>query len=163
MFPQTERVISGRQDQSLSLNGNKAELSQQARNTSAWNDGRAFLQCFGPGLMKHHVNPETLLAIIWCFIHILGRRLHIILMHLYCGLGVESTQGFMHREWSTANPVHWRNPFIVLPLPLQLHIAAANGYVQAAELLLEGGARMDLRDSDGWQPLHAAACWGQVR
>lgn len=22
---------------------------------------------------------------------------------------------------------------------------------------------MDLRDSDGWQPLHAAACWGQVR
>lgn len=43
-----------------------------------------------------------------------------------------------------------------------LHIAAANGYVQAAELLLEGGARMDLRDADGWQPLHAAACWGQM-
>uniref|UniRef100_A0A1A8LAH0 Protein phosphatase 1 regulatory subunit 16A n=2 Tax=Nothobranchius pienaari TaxID=704102 RepID=A0A1A8LAH0_9TELE len=43
-----------------------------------------------------------------------------------------------------------------------LHIAAANGYVQAAELLLEGGARMDLRDFDGWQPLHAAACWGQM-
>ncbi|XP_042186096.1 protein phosphatase 1 regulatory inhibitor subunit 16B isoform X2 [Oncorhynchus tshawytscha] len=43
-----------------------------------------------------------------------------------------------------------------------LHIAAANGYVQAAELLLEGGARMDLRDTDGWQPLHAAACWGQM-
>lgn len=45
---------------------------------------------------------------------------------------------------------------------VQLHIAAANGYVQATELLLEGGARMDLRDSDGWQALHAAACWGQV-
>ncbi|XP_060899242.1 protein phosphatase 1 regulatory inhibitor subunit 16B [Labrus mixtus] len=43
-----------------------------------------------------------------------------------------------------------------------LHISAANGYVQAAELLLEGGARMDLRDTDGWQPLHAAACWGQM-
>ncbi|KAM3622354.1 uncharacterized protein V6R79_023591 [Siganus canaliculatus] len=43
-----------------------------------------------------------------------------------------------------------------------LHIAAANGYVQATELLLEGGARMDLRDTDGWQPLHAAACWGQM-
>ncbi|KAG7493522.1 phosphatase 1 regulatory inhibitor subunit 16B [Solea senegalensis] len=43
-----------------------------------------------------------------------------------------------------------------------LHVAAANGYVQAAELLLEGGGRMDLRDSDGWQPLHAAACWGQM-
>lgn len=51
----------------------------------------------------------------------------------------------------------------IVCLSLQLHIAAANGYVQAAELLLEGGARMDLRDSDGWQPLHAAACWGQVR
>uniref|UniRef100_A0A3Q4GH46 Protein phosphatase 1, regulatory subunit 16B n=1 Tax=Neolamprologus brichardi TaxID=32507 RepID=A0A3Q4GH46_NEOBR len=47
-------------------------------------------------------------------------------------------------------------------LLLQLHIAAANGYAQAAELLLEGGARVDLRDSDGWQPLHAAACWGQM-
>ncbi|XP_066558249.1 protein phosphatase 1 regulatory inhibitor subunit 16B [Amia ocellicauda] len=43
-----------------------------------------------------------------------------------------------------------------------LHIAAANGYVQAAELLLEGGARLDRRDTDGWQPLHAAACWGQM-
>ncbi|KAI1899957.1 hypothetical protein AGOR_G00067270 [Albula goreensis] len=43
-----------------------------------------------------------------------------------------------------------------------LHIAAANGYLQAAELLLEGGARMDQRDGDGWQPLHAAACWGQM-
>ncbi|KAL4655764.1 protein phosphatase 1 regulatory inhibitor subunit 16B [Arapaima gigas] len=43
-----------------------------------------------------------------------------------------------------------------------LHIAAANGYAQAAELLLESGARLDLRDTDGWQPLHAAACWGQM-
>lgn len=59
--------------------------------------------------------------------------------------------------------MHWKDLIIVPPLPLQLHITAANGYVQAAELLLEGGARMDLRDSDGWQPLHAAACWGQVR
>lgn len=49
------------------------------------------------------------------------------------------------------------------PLTFQLHIAAANGYFQAAELLLEGGGRVELRDSDGWQPLHAAACWGQVR
>ncbi|XP_048877775.1 protein phosphatase 1 regulatory inhibitor subunit 16B [Brienomyrus brachyistius] len=44
-----------------------------------------------------------------------------------------------------------------------LHIAAANGYIQAAELLLEGGAQMDLRDCDGWQPLHAATCWGQMQ
>lgn len=43
-----------------------------------------------------------------------------------------------------------------------LHVAAANGYREAAELLLEHRARHDSRDSDGWQPLHAAACWGQV-
>ncbi|XP_069035493.1 protein phosphatase 1 regulatory inhibitor subunit 16B [Lepisosteus oculatus] len=43
-----------------------------------------------------------------------------------------------------------------------LHIVAANGYAQAAELLLEGGARLDVQDVDGWQPLHAAACWGQM-
>ncbi|XP_066058696.1 protein phosphatase 1 regulatory subunit 16A isoform X3 [Chamaea fasciata] len=44
-----------------------------------------------------------------------------------------------------------------------LHVAAANGYAQAAELLLEHRARPDARDRDGWQPLHAAACWGQVQ
>uniref|UniRef100_A0A8D2PT04 Protein phosphatase 1 regulatory subunit 16A n=1 Tax=Zosterops lateralis melanops TaxID=1220523 RepID=A0A8D2PT04_ZOSLA len=43
-----------------------------------------------------------------------------------------------------------------------LHVAAANGYMEAAELLLEHRARPDARDHDGWQPLHAAACWGQV-
>ncbi|KAM9304465.1 protein phosphatase 1 regulatory subunit 16A [Morus bassanus] len=44
-----------------------------------------------------------------------------------------------------------------------LHIAAANGYAEAAELLLEHRAGVDARDEDGWEPLHAAACWGQVR
>ncbi|NWS78741.1 PP16A phosphatase, partial [Crotophaga sulcirostris] len=43
-----------------------------------------------------------------------------------------------------------------------LHIAAANGYVEAAELLLENRAGVGTRDEDGWEPLHAAACWGQV-
>ncbi|NWV42402.1 PP16A phosphatase, partial [Grantiella picta] len=43
-----------------------------------------------------------------------------------------------------------------------LHVAAANGYLEAAELLLEHRASTDSRDEDGWQPLHAAACWGQV-
>ncbi|KAJ8340964.1 hypothetical protein SKAU_G00332550 [Synaphobranchus kaupii] len=43
-----------------------------------------------------------------------------------------------------------------------LHIAAAHGLLQVAELLLQGGGSTDLRDRDGWQPLHAAACWGQV-
>ncbi|CAN8178611.1 unnamed protein product [Coccothraustes coccothraustes] len=44
-----------------------------------------------------------------------------------------------------------------------LHVAAANGYLEAAELLLERRARPDARDADGWTPLHAAACWGQVQ
>ncbi|NXX11326.1 PP16A phosphatase, partial [Podargus strigoides] len=44
-----------------------------------------------------------------------------------------------------------------------LHIAAANGYAEAAELLLEHRAGIDARDEDGWTPLHAAACWGQVQ
>ncbi|XP_075561942.1 LOW QUALITY PROTEIN: protein phosphatase 1 regulatory subunit 16A [Pelecanus crispus] len=44
-----------------------------------------------------------------------------------------------------------------------LHIAAANGYAEAAELLLEHRAGTDAKDEDGWEPLHAAACWGQVQ
>ncbi|XP_074842624.1 protein phosphatase 1 regulatory subunit 16A isoform X1 [Carettochelys insculpta] len=43
-----------------------------------------------------------------------------------------------------------------------LHIASANGYLEAAELLLEHKASMSAKDEDGWEPLHAAACWGQV-
>ncbi|KAM9306031.1 protein phosphatase 1 regulatory subunit 16A-like, partial [Gastrophryne carolinensis] len=44
-----------------------------------------------------------------------------------------------------------------------LHIAAANGYLEAAELLLEHKASVSARDCDGWEPLHAAACWGQMQ
>uniref|UniRef100_A0A673H0U0 Protein phosphatase 1 regulatory subunit 16B n=1 Tax=Sinocyclocheilus rhinocerous TaxID=307959 RepID=A0A673H0U0_9TELE len=44
----------------------------------------------------------------------------------------------------------------------QCFSSTANGYAEAAEMLLEGGARTDMKDSDGWTPLHAAACWGQV-
>ncbi|XP_062424448.1 protein phosphatase 1 regulatory subunit 16A [Rhea pennata] len=43
-----------------------------------------------------------------------------------------------------------------------LHIASANGYLEAAELLLEHKASMSTKDEDGWEPLHAAACWGQI-
>lgn len=43
-----------------------------------------------------------------------------------------------------------------------LHIAAANGYLEAAELLLDHKAALNARDCDGWEPLHAAACWGQI-
>nr|XP_037855870.1 protein phosphatase 1 regulatory subunit 16A isoform X3 [Chlorocebus sabaeus]XP_037855871.1 protein phosphatase 1 regulatory subunit 16A isoform X3 [Chlorocebus sabaeus]XP_037855872.1 protein phosphatase 1 regulatory subunit 16A isoform X3 [Chlorocebus sabaeus]XP_037855873.1 protein phosphatase 1 regulatory subunit 16A isoform X3 [Chlorocebus sabaeus] len=45
---------------------------------------------------------------------------------------------------------------------LQLHIAAANGFSEAAALLLEHRASLSAKDQDGWEPLHAAAYWGQV-
>ena len=40
------------------------------------------------------------------------------------------------------------------------HIAAANGYLEVLEFLLDHGARFDIGDKDDWQPIHAAACWG---
>lgn len=39
---------------------------------------------------------------------------------------------------------------------------SANGYLSVAELLLENKAQVEVKDLDGWTPLHAAACWGQV-
>ncbi|KAI5719925.1 hypothetical protein M8J76_016696 [Diaphorina citri] len=39
-----------------------------------------------------------------------------------------------------------------------LHIAAANGYLRVVEYLLD----QHHVDKDGWQPVHAAACWGHV-
>ena len=45
---------------------------------------------------------------------------------------------------------------------LQLHIGSANGYDEVVEYLLENGADIEAEDNDGWQPIHAAACWGQV-
>ena len=45
---------------------------------------------------------------------------------------------------------------------LQLHFAAANGFTEAAALLLEHRASLSAKDLDGWEPLHAAAYWGQV-
>lgn len=44
----------------------------------------------------------------------------------------------------------------------QLHIASANGYLAVAELLLENRTKVEMKDYDGWTPLHAASCWGQV-
>lgn len=86
--------------------------------------------------------------------------LYNVLWHVHCHFSMNFTLFFLH-----ANSKSWAlgENNLFPSLLLQLHIAAANGYTQAAELLLEGGARVDLRDSDGWQPLHAAACWGQVR
>lgn len=43
------------------------------------------------------------------------------------------------------------------------HIAAANGYQEVLEFLLDHGAKFDIGDKDLWQPIHAAACWGHDR
>lgn len=42
-----------------------------------------------------------------------------------------------------------------------LHVAAANGYQEVAEFLLDHHVSVDRRDFDSWQPIHAAACWLQ--
>nr|XP_033770054.1 protein phosphatase 1 regulatory inhibitor subunit 16B [Geotrypetes seraphini]XP_033770055.1 protein phosphatase 1 regulatory inhibitor subunit 16B [Geotrypetes seraphini]XP_033770056.1 protein phosphatase 1 regulatory inhibitor subunit 16B [Geotrypetes seraphini]XP_033770058.1 protein phosphatase 1 regulatory inhibitor subunit 16B [Geotrypetes seraphini] len=44
-----------------------------------------------------------------------------------------------------------------------LHIAGAHGYIRAAEILLEHGAKVDIKDWEDWEPLHAAAFWGQMQ
>ncbi|XP_073968972.1 myosin phosphatase targeting subunit 75D isoform X6 [Rhodnius prolixus] len=44
----------------------------------------------------------------------------------------------------------------------QLHIAAANGYLRVVEFLLDHHVSTDVKDIDGWQPVHAAACWGHI-
>lgn len=41
-----------------------------------------------------------------------------------------------------------------------LHVAAAKGYMEVMRLLLQAGYDTELRDGDGWTPLHAAAHWG---
>lgn len=45
---------------------------------------------------------------------------------------------------------------------VQMHIAAANGYDEVVEYLLDHGAKISMVDHDAWQPIHAAACWGHV-
>ena len=44
----------------------------------------------------------------------------------------------------------------------QLHIAAANGYDKVAKYLLDSNVEVNTKDHDGWQPIHAAACWAHV-
>lgn len=43
-----------------------------------------------------------------------------------------------------------------------MHVAAANAYVEVLEFLLENDADIEVVDKDGWKPIHAAACWGNV-
>ena len=51
---------------------------------------------------------------------------------------------------------------INIKILLQLHIAAANGYIRVIEFLLDQHVSTDIEDNDKWQPVHAAACWGHV-
>ena len=48
------------------------------------------------------------------------------------------------------------------PHPLQLHIAASNGYTEVLNYLLsQEGVELDIADNEGWTPFHAAVCWNQ--
>ncbi|XP_028410073.1 protein phosphatase 1 regulatory subunit 16A-like isoform X2 [Dendronephthya gigantea] len=40
------------------------------------------------------------------------------------------------------------------------HVAAANGWTNVIDFLLENEADFEVADNDGWQPIHAAAAWG---
>ena len=45
---------------------------------------------------------------------------------------------------------------------MKLHIAAANGFDKVAKFLLDNNVDVNAKDDDGWQPIHAAACWAHV-
>lgn len=42
-----------------------------------------------------------------------------------------------------------------------LHVAAAKGYTEVLKLLIQAGYDVNIKDYDGWTPLHAAAHWGK--
>jgi len=42
-------------------------------------------------------------------------------------------------------------------------VAAAHGYADLTRFLLSRSRNPNVQDNDGWTPLHAAACWCQVR
>uniref|UniRef100_A0A671R8X6 Protein phosphatase 1 regulatory subunit 12A n=1 Tax=Sinocyclocheilus anshuiensis TaxID=1608454 RepID=A0A671R8X6_9TELE len=42
-----------------------------------------------------------------------------------------------------------------------LHVAAAKGYTEVLKLLIQAGYDVNIKDYDGWSPLHAAAHWGK--
>ncbi|XP_029107472.1 protein phosphatase 1 regulatory subunit 12A-like isoform X1 [Scleropages formosus] len=42
-----------------------------------------------------------------------------------------------------------------------LHVAAAKGYLEVLKLLIQAGYDVNIKDFDGWTPLHAAAHWGK--
>ncbi|KAJ8249880.1 hypothetical protein COCON_G00230960 [Conger conger] len=42
-----------------------------------------------------------------------------------------------------------------------LHVAAAKGYSEVLKLLIQAGYDVNIKDFDGWTPLHAAGHWGK--
>ena len=46
---------------------------------------------------------------------------------------------------------------MVMVSNIPLHLACANGHIDAIELLLTHGANIDAIDKNGWSPLHHAA------
>ncbi|XP_048863277.1 protein phosphatase 1 regulatory subunit 12A-like isoform X5 [Brienomyrus brachyistius] len=42
-----------------------------------------------------------------------------------------------------------------------MHVAAAKGYAEVLKLLIQAGYDVNIKDFDGWTPLHAAAHWGK--
>ncbi|XP_069485390.1 protein phosphatase 1 regulatory subunit 12A isoform X2 [Ambystoma mexicanum] len=42
-----------------------------------------------------------------------------------------------------------------------LHVAAAKGYTEVLKILIQAGYDINIKDFDGWTPLHAAAHWGK--
>uniref|UniRef100_A0A6Q2Z865 Protein phosphatase 1 regulatory subunit n=1 Tax=Esox lucius TaxID=8010 RepID=A0A6Q2Z865_ESOLU len=42
-----------------------------------------------------------------------------------------------------------------------LHVAAAKGYAEVLKLLIQAGYDVNIKDFDGWTPLHAASHWGK--
>ncbi|XP_063165073.1 protein phosphatase 1 regulatory subunit 12A isoform X2 [Candoia aspera] len=42
-----------------------------------------------------------------------------------------------------------------------LHVSAAKGYTEVLKLLIQAGYDVNIKDYDGWTPLHAAAHWGK--
>ncbi|KAL0962918.1 hypothetical protein UPYG_G00347130 [Umbra pygmaea] len=42
-----------------------------------------------------------------------------------------------------------------------LHVAAAKGYAEVLKLLIQAGYDVNIKDYDGWTPLHAASHWGK--
>ncbi|CAI9717285.1 protein phosphatase 1 regulatory subunit 12A isoform X5 [Octopus vulgaris] len=72
-------------------------------------------------------------------------------------------------EMMLSDANQWLNSNCVTERPhaktgaVALHVAAAKGYIKVMHLLIQAKANVNIKDSDGWTPLHAAAHWGQDR